>query len=807
MDIKSISKIITVPIETIKRIFKPKYIILLAIFGLTIGIRAINTKDQYLTGLDPYFQYRMGKYIADNGFFTERPEIDTLSWHSPIEPHGKNLLHPPLLHYMFAFFGILIGDVHLVAKWYPAIAAAITGLIVYKMMSESFDEATGIGSAFLIAVYGSYVNRTTVAFADTDALEMMFMFLIAWAVTKVDKDKKRYLAFLALSIILLGLSWYGYIIIAAVVFLFTFIRYHFYFGMSIFLITLGIFNFWLPKGSEAVGTFLIVTGALLSPIFMFFRYKHYISRYRWNYVLKMNLTVIFAIVIVYIIDPNTLGLGIDVGPTQEFVGPTNSELQTKTTEYYLRDVFYDQTGSGWELNVLNSGVLKFMLVMLGVSIILYNFSKTEEMKSIEILGIMVGLLCFVGLTQGHRFMFFTIIPFTIFGGVAIGWIYNTFIDEAIRTRTPDIDSVAASTFLFASAFGLLINATYWSSQYGASGGWVKTFDWMKENTHEDAVIASWWDYGYWTETLGERAVVMDNGHYWGGYRPCNLRFFDMSASYCTTNEYEAVKRLHNYNSTYFMISDRDADIWGALWYYFTYADQPHEELSTSFAGFWKMSKQQTRYGINRQSGPYGNYTVMHYLWGPQNFGGKQLIIHVYIIKDENSGEYYPYAMLADSWDPFYSWDNFYTYSNYYMPKNIYTFEEVWYGNKTYYMSNSSNNYPSSGYYPAYTLFYAQIASEEDPDKNIDMGTRYGLRLVSWTDELFYKELPWSFYIREDRESFTIMLGNTNYKAKNSVYAKLFYKDGKGMKYFDKVYGNSEVKVFKINYPEEFTDDW
>ena len=34
--------------------------------------------------------------------------------------------------------------------------------------------------------------------------------------------------------------------------------------------------------------------------------------------------------------------------------------------------------------------------------------------------------------------------------------------------------------------------------------------WLKENTPEDAVIAAWWDYGYWISTLGERKTLSDN---------------------------------------------------------------------------------------------------------------------------------------------------------------------------------------------------------------------------------------------------------------------------------------------------------
>ena len=29
-------------------------------------------------------------------------------------------------------------------------------------------------------------------------------------------------------------------------------------------------------------------------------------------------------------------------------------------------------------------------------------------------------------------------------------------------------------------------------------------EWLSKNTEPDAVIASWWDYGYWITTLGNR---------------------------------------------------------------------------------------------------------------------------------------------------------------------------------------------------------------------------------------------------------------------------------------------------------------
>ena len=43
--------------------------------------------------------------------------------------------------------------------------------------------------------------------------------------------------------------------------------------------------------------------------------------------------------------------------------------------------------------------------------------------------------------------------------------------------------------------------------------WTDATNWIKGNTPSDSVIFSWWDYGYWIQTLGERATLADNSTY------------------------------------------------------------------------------------------------------------------------------------------------------------------------------------------------------------------------------------------------------------------------------------------------------
>lgn len=44
----------------------------------------------------------------------------------------------------------------------------------------------------------------------------------------------------------------------------------------------------------------------------------------------------------------------------------------------------------------------------------------------------------------------------------------------------------------------------------AFSDWIQTLQWVRQDTPTNAVIISWWDYGYWFAVMGNRTTVVDN---------------------------------------------------------------------------------------------------------------------------------------------------------------------------------------------------------------------------------------------------------------------------------------------------------
>jgi len=89
--------------------------------------------------------------------------------------------------------------------------------------------------------------------------------------------------------------------------------------------------------------------------------------------------------------------------------------------------------------------------------------------------------------------------------------------------------------------------------------WQKAMQWVREETQQDAVFGHWWDYGYWVQSIGNRATVLDGGNaiiYWN---------YLMGRLVLTgDNQKDALEFLYNHNTTHLLIDSTDIGKYGAF---------------------------------------------------------------------------------------------------------------------------------------------------------------------------------------------------------------------------------------------------
>ena len=88
--------------------------------------------------------------------------------------------------------------------------------------------------------------------------------------------------------------------------------------------------------------------------------------------------------------------------------------------------------------------------------------------------------------------------------------------------------------------------------------WQEAMSWVRENTPENAVFSHWWDYGYWIQTIGNRATILDGGNVYAYWNHLLGRHVLTGET-----EQEALEFLYTHNATNLLIDSTEIGKYGA----------------------------------------------------------------------------------------------------------------------------------------------------------------------------------------------------------------------------------------------------
>ena len=205
--------------------------------------------------------------------------------------------------------------------------------------------------------------------------------------------------------------------------------------------------------------------------------------------------------------------------------------------------------SGFPINA----VLPATVILLLGALILYNARDSEvkvETKWYYILFVLWIFSTIYGVAQRSRLMFLTAMPVSLMAGYGL----SKGLQEVKRSKLFENALSAVKTnfkpkYLFAilvivmvAGAGIFNTAAAYvmANRVGGSPNqyWMENLEYMREETPIDSVILSWWDYGYWFETIGGRASIADGGNLGYYTQPGERKVNYPLADFLTASNYE-----------------------------------------------------------------------------------------------------------------------------------------------------------------------------------------------------------------------------------------------------------------------------
>jgi asparagine N-glycosylation enzyme membrane subunit Stt3 len=276
-------------------------------------------------------------------------------------------------------------------------------------------------------------------------------------------------------------------------------------------------------------------------------------------------------------------------------------ILTSSYAVFLLALIFSRTSSSDNLNGSSSlSLIVYIggyLILLAAAIYVYykknTLKETEIFKEIKFDYIFIFSLVFVGIIAARSAirLIMVLAPIAI---IPLSYITVNFLFESLKEKKEEIIRVllviGSIILILLSAYTLYYNylvvnsaaKSHIPSSYTYQ--WQEAMGWIRENTPKNAVFGHWWDYGYWLQTIGERATMLDGGNsigYWN---------YLMGRHVLTgETEEEALEVLYNHNVTHFLIDSTEIGKYSA--YSNIGSDENYDRFS--WIGSFVMDEAQT----------------------------------------------------------------------------------------------------------------------------------------------------------------------------------------------------------------------
>jgi len=485
-----------------------------------------------LNEFDPFFNYRATQFMVENGLPAYLEWHDDLSWH----PYGRDVsaTSQVMLHTTAATLYQVFGmgsTLYDFTIWFPALIGSFTIFIAFALVRTIGGTTAGLFASLFFAISPILILRGSVGWFKSEPLGLFYGLLAVYLLLsglKSDKGKISIAKIVGAGIVLsFGIASWG--------------------GDQFFILPIGILFLALPFLRKD-NKFIILTSVIFTSVFLLVTASFdktgiaFISGLNGFFLIGCTAFLVACIIIKRIFSKfqlrTSLALlggsivsGIAIISSGAIDLPAFRYLNAANPLLITTDMLNDSV-SEHATTSLDISFYFLSILMVFAAIGAWLLFQKKVNRSLKIKSEMAAFALIIGIVGIYFSSAF--VRLEVFGSISIIILssigVSILISKILKMPQKPRGAITKISLLVVIVVLLMIPMVYperlnWSNNNVglpisllhsgtkwdiSTNDWPDAMRWVKENTPKDAVIASWWDYGYWISTLSERKTLADN---------------------------------------------------------------------------------------------------------------------------------------------------------------------------------------------------------------------------------------------------------------------------------------------------------
>ena len=498
-----------------------------------------------LNEFDPFFNYRATQFIVENGI------VEYFSWHDDMSwyPEGRDVSSNSqvILHITAASLYSIFGGNSSLYDFtiiFPVVFGSLTAIILFAFVRVIAGTTAGLFACLFYSVSMPIIIRGTIGWFKSEPLGLFFGLLAMYLLLSAISSRNYKISFAKLIgsgiFLAFGISAWGgiqfFIIPLGLFFLalpflrndHDFIRWTIPVFTISFLLTALVFERPGINFVFGIQGFLIIGSTIFLVICTMIQKLSKEEKRLRNSLYLLIGTILSGIALITInISSKFLGL-----PSFRYLNAVNPFL---TTQDPLVDSVAEHATTTLAQSFYFSSVL-MIFAGIGIWFIIKNKDRIHSFSKLRndmiVFTLIISLVGVYVSSTFIRLELFASISIIILSSIGLSVLTSVIlINKKIKDKKISNNPRIITRISFFSIIIILLIMPLTIPENGnwvnatkapptllnggsifniATDDWRNAMEWLNKNTPEDAVIASWWDYGYWITTLSERASLADN---------------------------------------------------------------------------------------------------------------------------------------------------------------------------------------------------------------------------------------------------------------------------------------------------------